>query len=138
MAEKRIKGQSFGFLGKKHSKKTKQKQSNAHRMEGNPMWRGGIRETKDGYIKIKLEDHPFADSSGCVMKHRLIMESHLGRHLLPTEVVHHINGEKRDNRIENLMLYEKGQKDHARDHCLRQWQARSIRRGEDESRKPVE
>lgn len=58
-----------------------------------------------GYIMIKLPSHPFADSSGYVFEHRLVMEKHIGRYLEPIEIVHHKNHIRDDNKIENLELF---------------------------------
>ena len=44
----------------------------------------------------------------CVRQHRWVMERHLGRELLPSEDIHHINGVKHDNRIENLQIMGHG------------------------------
>lgn len=66
-------------------------------------WKGGRRKI-NGYIQILSENHPFADSNGCVLEHRLVMEEIIGRYLTKDETVHHINGQRDDNRPQNLEL----------------------------------
>lgn len=70
----------------------------------NPNWKGGRNKRTDGYIEIYSPEHPLKNHHNYVMEHRLIMEQKLGRYLTAEEEVHHINGIKDDNRIENLLL----------------------------------
>lgn len=58
-----------------------------------------------GYMKIRIPNHPFADNGGYVKEHRAVIEKAIGRYLKSKEIVHHINGIKLDNRIENLILF---------------------------------
>lgn len=71
-------------------------------------WRGGVINATSGYTGIYVsDDDPLAimrAKSGYVLEHRLVMARALGRPLFETESVHHINGDRKDNRLENLQL----------------------------------
>lgn len=72
-------------------------------------WKGGRIITGEGYVRILDRNNPMADYHGYVLEHRLVMEKHIGRQLLTNENVHHKNGNKQDNRIENLEIWVKSQ-----------------------------
>lgn len=64
-------------------------------------WKGG-RIISNGYVLIWD-----SEKAKYIREHRKVMEEYIGRGLLPSEDVHHINGIKTDNRIENLLLLSK-------------------------------
>lgn len=63
----------------------------------NPGWKGGRYKNKNGYIHILINGHYF-------LEHRYKIEQLLGRALEDYEHIHHLNGIKDDNRLENLKV----------------------------------
>lgn len=100
------------------SEETRRKISESHK-------KGGIGHKKtrsDGYVSVYFPDHPRSTSDGYIMEHILVMEALIGRHLQEDECVHHINGERADNRKENLKLMTKSQ--HMSYHMCKRYEKR--------------
>lgn len=67
-------------------------------------WKGGRRIDKNGYVNVIHRESPESAGGRYNLEHRVVMSGHLGRPLLNSEHVHHKNGVRDDNRIENLEL----------------------------------
>lgn len=74
--------------------------------------------SKLGYVRININGKR-------VLEHRYIMEQYLGRELTRKETIHHINGDKADNRIENLELFFNN-KEHMKECHPDCWKQRTI------------
>jgi len=82
------------------------------RAESHYNWKGGVNLNRCGYIVVYVKKthpyYPMAANShaagGYILEHRLVMATHLGRCLKPFEVVHHVDGNKQNNQIQNLKL----------------------------------
>jgi flagellar basal body rod protein FlgC len=83
---------------------------------------GHTKRQNCGYVLAYAPKHPKAHKDGYVMLHTVVMERHIGRYLKQNEVVHHINHDREDNRIENLKLMDK--KDHMKMHMIERHEKR--------------
>ena len=115
---KRMSGKNNPMYGKKLSEEAKRrigdknkglqkgKNNSMYGKKGkeSPVFKGKCKTTS-GYYNICAPNHPYKTKSGYVLEHRLVMEEFIGRYLTSSEIVHHINGIKSDNRIENLALF---------------------------------
>jgi hypothetical protein len=113
-------GEKNSFWGKHHTRKIKRKISKALKGKNHPFWekygekspnwKGGFKKDTNDYIKFLAPERCkfsyMKDNNGYIYLHRLIMAEYLQRPLKPEEVVHHINEDTTDNRIENLKLFE--------------------------------
>ena len=61
-----------------------------------------------GRVGVFAPEHPSANSSGYVLRYRFLMEQEIGRLLTSEEIVHHVNGNPMDDRLENLAVITRG------------------------------
>ena len=101
--KERLRIRSKKMMGHTTSAETKLKIGQSQLGDKGSNWHGGWTMV-DGYKKIMVKDHPFADGDGYVLEHRLLAEKAIGRYLEPKYPVHHINGVRDDNRNDNLVI----------------------------------
>lgn len=91
--------------------------------------------TKYGYRRIWKPGHPNSNNFGTILEHRFVMSEFLGRPLANNENIHHMNGDRLDNRIENLELWTSRQPPRQRVSDLIKWAHDILDKYEEENRR---
>ena len=78
--------------------------SKCRRGEKCPSWKGGRKITPKGYAQLLIPDHHRADRNGYVMEHIYVFEQATGIEVPENCVVHHLDGNRLNNKIDNLCL----------------------------------
>lgn len=81
--------------------------SNARKGEKASNWKGGTKITPSGYRQILCPEHHRSDSGGYVLEHIFVWEQATGVPVPTDCCIHHLNGNKLDNRIQNLCMMQK-------------------------------
>lgn len=113
----------IGRKGKECSEETRKKMSKIRQLmhkrglieitknqygEKNLQWKNGRSKHTSGYLLVRKPEHP-RSQSGYIFEHILIAEKKIGRFIKQNESVHHINGIRTDNRLENLSIMTVGE-----------------------------
>jgi len=77
----------------------------AHKGKRSMGWKGGKIKTANGYIQLWKPEHPNSFKNGYIQEHTFNMSENLKRPLNKFENIHHKNGNRQDNRIINLELW---------------------------------
>ena len=112
------KGHKRGMTGKRHTPEAIAKIKKSNRKK-----QGRKRIGTDGYIYVKTYEHPNLAKFGSgreIKEEVLAVEKYLGRYLDIKAVVHHINFNRTDNRLENLYIF-KNPSEHTRFHSNVRW-----------------
>lgn len=93
-----------------HNRKSAEKRSG----KLHPKWKGGRLIDSNGYVDLLIKSWPSARKNGYIREHRYVMEKHIGRCLKSTEHIHHKDGNKKNNSIDNLEIL--GASEHMKSH----------------------
>lgn len=100
-----LKGEDHPCWGKPLTDEHKEKIRAANSGEKNHRWSGGRKYLSLGYVLVHKPDHPH-NMKGFVLEHRHVMEQEIGRQLLRSEDVHHVDEIKDNNKPGNLHIFK--------------------------------